>query len=148
MVQSSTFNDRYGFCAVFTAMAISWRAQNLAPSYPMYPIPTHFELVLGAVFRSKGFHLKSNSSTHDSFNILIIYFPARKIEIECDPEYDPDTFIKTVRTFSIIKKSSGRCDLTASGNREAPPNFQGTFNGYPLEHRLDIPCPSDPCRTF
>jgi hypothetical protein len=92
--------------------------------------------------------LKYNS-THDSFNILIIYFPAFTFNlIECDPEYDPDTFIKTVRTFSITKKSRGRCDVTASGYREPPPNFQGALVGYPQEFAYDIACPSDPCRTW
>ena len=59
-----------------------------------------------------------------------------------------ETYFKTVRTFTIIKKSSGRCDLKASGNREAPPNFQGAFVGYPQEFADDVPCPSDPCRTW
>ena len=71
-----------------------------------------------------------------------------KIDIECDPQYDPDTFIKTVRTFIITKKSRSKCDVTVSGIIELPPNFQGAISGYPQSFSYDIPCPSDPCGTL
>ena len=70
-----------------------------------------------------------------------------KISIECDPKYDPDTFMKTTRTFTITKKSRSRCDVTESGIIEVPPNFEGAYTGYPQAYAMDVPCPSDPCKT-
>ena len=70
-----------------------------------------------------------------------------KVDIECDPKYDPDTFMKIVTTFTITKKSRSRCDVTESGIIEVPPNFQGAYTGYPQGFSIDVPCPSDPCKT-
>ena len=71
-----------------------------------------------------------------------------KIDIECEPQYDPDTFIKTVFTFTITKKSRSRCDVIESGIKEIPPNFYGAIVGVPRYYAEDVPCPSDPCGTL
>ena len=70
-----------------------------------------------------------------------------KIDIECDPKYDPDTWMKTTLTFTIIKESRSTCDVIERGIIELPPNFEGAYTGYPTGFATDVPCPSDPCKT-
>ena len=70
-----------------------------------------------------------------------------KIDIECDPVYDPVTFVKTVMTWSITKTSRRKCDVQMTGYIEVPPNFQGAISGVPVQFLQDSPCPTNPCKT-